>query len=525
MDESAFGRDDFPALVADRAAALLSLAQLITKDSDYRDSSLRASAWTRPLVGDIYAQASRTEELLDSYGARRNQAWRRLRACVAGLKVFSGVAYTLLHIRLFLPKYRLAKVVPDFGEATSEAIDFACKTVYGFALRLLEQTTLLEVPLLLPAPAAHRYAEILPVGSLSDDCDREGLHSVEETVVYLSTAFLHAAEEGRFLRVKHDGKIGFEQLVPEPINEQDVRRLEDTFHGLQARYDTNVADTNLESVDPELQALRGHITVVYHLLETATSLSHFYERHLSARGSTPQNASSPDFPAPAVDSTEMLRVLVDYSIRFADIYTDQTRERCRLMLRRYSVPGSVEVPIPRYRGFHVRPTTLIARIVRHYGADVLMKLDDEVYDAAVPIDLFRANEKLNAQKRRRVVADAMKLLAEEPLAEGRSNEELVRAVARRLFEQQKLFLYDRALSLTDVNISADLPPEACVVDCLKKLLDAGKIDLELDATVIFEGDRRVLMDIALLADQNYGEDDFGNNLALPPELSYLRSPR
>ncbi|WP_455383254.1 HPr family phosphocarrier protein [Salinispira pacifica] len=520
MSDTYISREQFVALLSDKAAALLSLAQLVTSRPEYAAKQSPGS-WTRPLLGDFHAQAARVEELVDAYGARRNLTWRRLRTCVAGIKLFSDVGYKLLHIRLFAPKYRLAPVTPDFSSATESAVGFACRMVHAFSLRLMAQAQELSLPLTLPASSRDTFAETLPSGSLPDDCDRESLRSVEETVVYLATAVLNAVEEGGFLRVQQSEKVQYQSLVPEVINEEDIRRLEDTFHGLQARYDTYVADTNLESVDSDLPVLRGHITVVYHLLEIATSLCHFYERHLSARASAAAAGSS----GTLIDPAETLQVLVEYAIRFAEIYTEKTKELCRGMLGRYSVPGSVEVPIPRYRGFHVRPTTLIARIVRHYGAEVRMRLDDEAYDASIPLDLFRANEKLNAEKRREMTSEAVQLLADEPLAEGRSNEELVRAVARRLFEQQKLILYDRALSLEGVSISPELPPEQCVVECLQKLLNAGKIDLELEVMVRFEGDRRVLMDIALLAEQNYGEDDFGNNLALPPELAYLRSGR
>ncbi len=524
MSVSFSSREEFVGIVADRAADLLSLAQLVTDRDEYRDPALLTSFWTRPLLGDFHSHAARTEELLDSYGARRNQAWRKLRSSVAAIKVFSDVGYKLLHIRLFLPKYRLPPVSPDFGTATREAIEFAARMVYAFAARLRDQSSTLNIPLRASVPEPAIYNERLPEGFLPDDCDRESLRSVEETVVYLSTAVLNAVEGGRFLRVRGKDRSSYDQLVPDPINEEEIRKLEDTFHGLQARYDTYVADTNLESVDSDLPVLRGHITVVYHLLETATSLCHFYERHQSVRGITTSTPES-EIAAGTVDPAKTLTLLVEYSIHYADVYTDQTRELCRRMLHRYSVPGSVEVPIPRYRGFHVRPTTMIARIVRHYGAEVQMKLGDESYDASIPLDLFRANEKLNAEKRRNIVTEAVRLLESEPLAEGRSNEELVRAVARRLFEQQKLILYDRALSLEGISISPEIPPQQCVTECLQKLLNAGKVDLELEVMVRFEGDRRVLMDIALLAEQNYGEDDFGNNLALPPELSYLRSSR
>ena len=41
-------------------------------------------------------------------------------------------------------------------------------------------------------------------------------------------------------------------------------------------------------------------------------------------------------------------------------------------------------------------------------------------------------------------------------------------------------------------------------------------------TAQFVGDKRVLADIRLLAECGYGEDKFGNNIALPEKLAYLR---
>jgi len=40
-----------------------------------------------------------------------------------------------------------------------------------------------------------------------------------------------------------------------------------------------------------------------------------------------------------------------------------------------------------------------------------------------------------------------------------------------------------------------------------------------------KGDKRVLDDIRLLAENGYGEDDSGNNIDLAPELGYLRYGR
>jgi phosphotransferase system HPr-like phosphotransfer protein len=50
---------------------------------------------------------------------------------------------------------------------------------------------------------------------------------------------------------------------------------------------------------------------------------------------------------------------------------------------------------------------------------------------------------------------------------------------------------------------------------------AGLIARKGYKTVLFKGDKRVLKDLKLLAEYNYGQDERGNQAALPPELSYL----
>jgi len=61
-----------------------------------------------------------------------------------------------------------------------------------------------------------------------------------------------------------------------------------------------------------------------------------------------------------------------------------------------------------------------------------------------------------------------------------------------------------------------------ITDEIAKLQVTGKIDIATDIHAVFTGDKRVLEDIGLLAENGYGEDAFGNNIALPERLAYLR---
>ena len=48
------------------------------------------------------------------------------------------------------------------------------------------------------------------------------------------------------------------------------------------------------------------------------------------------------------------------------------------------------------------------------------------------------------------------------------------------------------------------------------------MDMNVELTIGFRGDKRVLDDLKLLAAHGYGEDNLGNDIVLPPELAYLR---
>jgi len=101
-------------------------------------------------------------------------------------------------------------------------------------------------------------------------------------------------------------------------------------------------------------------------------------------------------------------------------------------------------------------------------------------------------------------------------------EKLVHRAIQALFSQNKLVLYERNIPLIEIKALPEETAAEYITRALIQLLTMGKIDVVMDINVTFLGDQRVLQDIRLLADNGYGEDDFGNNLPLPEKLSYLR---
>jgi hypothetical protein len=499
-------------LIERRAQRLLALAGYLAEVPAARE------ILTRPLAGDLLSYSMQFEELLDTYDASKSCNWCSLRAITATIKLFSDVSYELLHIRHRLPHYHLMPVERDFEAATHEAFDFSCLILTQAAKEILNEARNLGLRIPPKAELADVVLEPLPQGRLMHDCGARQVDTVAGTVTLLATAFLNLASESEDVRAVCRTPSPDGALHPATaLSEERLRSLEFQFHNLQSQYDTYVSGTQVEHQDRDLPALRGHVSVVFHLLRTATLFAHYYERHVNK-----QRCSVASFTRHAVEPEALLLVLTNYSIAFTDLYTSRAVSLCQEMLKRYAEVGQIEVPIPKYRGFHVRPSTLIAKLVLHYGSKVQMLLGDEVYEASSSLDLFRANEKINAQKRRWLAEEIVRLGLAPEHGEPEDAGSIVRSVVLALAERSKLVLYEQPLELPERIGAGEGTLLEKVTNETARLLAMGKIDIGIDVTVRFIGDTRVLSDIRLLAEHGYGEDNYGNNVPLPKQLAYLR---
>lgn len=506
---------EFNHLISERACRLLQLARLLS--AKHTKSHSNFIELTRPLMGDLFSQAVQLEELLDAYGARNNRRWSKFRSLTATIKLFSDACYKLLHIRHSLPSYLLLPIDQDFAASTAQSIIDTGEILATTTHRILIQASRLGLPIKASAITIEQFAEPLPAGRLARDRAARKVKSASETITQLATAYLNLAAESDLLHiVERVEPSEYATCIPDLISEDILRYLKFRFHSLQALYDTYVCETEIECLDTNLPILRGHISVVYHLLEIATGLVHYYERHLNIK-----TCDSSLRRKPVVAPQTLLTLLMNYSVAYAGMYLNQGRSLCHAMLRRYAEVEIVSVPVPCYRGLHVRPATLIARIVRHYGSDVRMELDGQSYDASAPMDIFRANEKINAQKRRWLLMEIGRL----PLPTGNLSHEQIQTaitdIVSKLAEQGKLIFYQKPLRLSD-EFSREGTLLEIITAEIAHLLATSQIDIKTDLTITFIGDKRVLSDLKLLAKSGYGEDRFGNNIALPKELAYLR---
>ena len=512
MDNGFVNEQDFHDLINRRTQTLLGLVHYLSQLEE------PTGALTRPLLGELLSQAMQLEELLDTYDAGKNCQWYRLRSLTAAVKLFADVSYELLHVRHRMPHYKLLQAEKDFVAATDAAIEFTGGVLVRAGEEMLKQAR--ERGLTIPSSHDREdaYGERLPKGRLPHDCGARRADTVAETVALLATAFLNLASESEDVRAASRAKQDeYALCVAASLSEERLRSLEFRFHNLQSQYDTHVSGTEAERKDESLPVLRGHASVVFHLLKTATLFAHYYERHVNKK---PCIASSDT--TCLVQGETLLSQLMNYSITFIDQYIGCAVNLCQEMLKRYAEVGRIEVPIPQYRGFHVRPSTLISKLVLHYGSKIQMLLGDQVYDAGSSLDLFRANEKINAEKRRWLAKKVVRIEITPEDAESQDVASCVHHAVLALAQKGKLIMYEQPLELPEnVGRTGSTLIEKVIAQT-GQLLTMGKIDIGTNMTAYFVGDKRVLADIRLLAEYGYGEDSFGNNIALPDKLAYLR---
>ena len=473
----------------------------------------------RDFLSSFHRETAQLQEMIDSHGAQTNQLWFPFRESIAAAKNFSIVTHSMLHIRQAIERYRLLTTRDEFWMKTDEVIGAFKEAIIKIATTIIAQSKMCDV-----------YEDELPASFRPCDeeafsfrlpADRQVRHidRIGDQAVYLAMQFLNLSEDRDVKDVLTErDEESFADCIPYPISEERMRLVEARFHNLQSLYDTYIFESDLEQQDPNLPFLRGHISMIYHLLSVGNDIVHYYIRHMSSlRRDTYRETEFPFEPG-------ALRNLVfEYPIAYARVYLESAVQLCQTMIQVYSETTEIDVPIPAYRGFHVRPSSLVSRIVLHYGSDVRMKLDDEEYDAASPLDLFRANEAINAMKRRQI-GDMLGKRPELQVPLPENYDDLVRELQLlfvRLMNEGSVVLYDTNLSFTELQVENDPTIADLASRYVRHFMSIAKMDIKSTITARFIGDSRALKDLEALASCGYGEDRMGNNIVLPDALEYL----
>ncbi len=469
-------------------------------------------------LGKSHSVASRLEEVLDHYNAINKMEWRSLRENVAAIKLFTDTAYITLHLKSSAPQYKLLSGIDIFLKDTDNVLDIFYTALQFSFDELVINGTKLGLKNCNEIDRKFSFSVHFPEGILETDIKKRHIDTPEKVIVNVATSYLNLSSDSIVIeKIANTGNKKYEDLIPEVISENIIRTLETKYHNLQSLYDTYILNTDIEDLDSDLKLIRGHASIVYHLLEASTNLIHYFERHMmDLKGLSYNYDKSP------LSRKDILGILVDYFLNYANQFLTAGVTLCREVIKKYAEKSSIIVKVPGYRGFHVRPSTLVSKIVHHYGSDVHLLIDNEKYDASLPMNLFCVNEKIYAEKRRNLARVISELKSVKNPVYKKNFEKGLINIFHELLELNKIINYSPEFSLPDLQSVDDETLGEFANRAIASLLAQGKIDLKTDFTVTFEGDKRVLADLEILANCGYGEDSYGNNIVLPEELSYIR---
>ena len=488
------------------------------------EKEMEDSLFTKRFYGNITTQARILEDFLDDYGAKNNRTWVYFRELVASARYMGYCSYMIQHVRNRYALYDVQNIKEkEFLGKTAHTQEFFNTAIQKVFRSICDEGSRLGLHIPEAKLKEEDFLDIASNKMLPHNLGEDFSSREEENVVKIASEYLNILRDHEDLLFdRHHTVREIEALIPEYLSEEKLRKFELRVHSLQSLYDTYLKNTKIETIHPSLNSMRGFISVALHLAEMATALIHFYEMHESELRQEKVRESIERI----IDKEKVLDCIVNYFLFYCFKHLTRGMSLAQSFLKNFVVLDSIKVPIPTYMGFHVRPATMVMKIVKHYGSEVTMHIDHEVYDAGSALDIFRANEKISAQKRQLIFEKIHPSSARGDIKR-EAIKEIVHEELDRLVTEGLLLSFDE-LKVDDLTCETEeeaMHPEEfkpMVAKEIKRLMAAGKIDIKIDIYATFKGDRRALKDIETLARASYGEDSAGNNIDLPAELEYLR---
>jgi len=188
------------------------------------------------------------------------------------------------------------------------------------------------------------------------------------------------------------------ELVPEQINEVSIRRYEMLIHNIQSSFDSYVVNTRSSNENLKLEQLRSHFSIVFNILQVMGRLLHFYERHLYDIGFKDVYKNVSESLSELIDRDVLLDRAVNFCLFYAWRFLSSGKALASQVLNENMETSVIDVGIPRDRGFHSRPSLLVAKIVQHYGGEVQMLINNDVFDASSVLDIQWAGGKIKKEE-------------------------------------------------------------------------------------------------------------------------------
>jgi len=353
--------------------------------------------FTKMLYSKLTATTKLLEDFLDFHGAKNNKNWYYFRELIAMLMHLSIGSYSQKHISNRLGFYGLENTAEFEGQG-QVTLDFLNSLLLKIAPVILEEARRLGIPIPDSGYEPSDFPTATTCEMLESDVDDTEKDQQKQHIVKIASEFLSIA--GNFDQLGFYEPYDIQEIraiVPEKVNEVEIRRFEMLVHNLQSSFDTYVIHGGYQFGKRKLTDLRGHFSVVFHLLQMTGRLLHLYERHLHEAGYKNTYKMVQDRLSFLVDPEMLLDRTINYGLYYACHFLNTGKKLAREILNENIERSSIKVGIPVALGFHSRPSLLVAKIVQYYGGQVELCVGPDRFDASSVLDIQWAGGKIHKE--------------------------------------------------------------------------------------------------------------------------------
>ncbi len=363
--------------------------------------------FTKKLYSKLITTSHLLEDLLDYHGAKNNWKWVYYRELCSAVRHISLAGYSQKHILNRLGFYEFEggndRVFRLESADTFRILQDSLKVAAPVILKEAERLDI-EVP-----EKGYSYRYFPSIGSpefldhnIDDLADvderqqRQNLTKIASEFLETIVNFEHFAFYERYSQEK------IRQLVPDSLNEVEIRRFEMLLHNLQSSFDSYVISSGGHCDNRLLNQLRSHFSIVFHMLQVMGRLLHFYERHLHDIGYKDIYKSVSESLGELIDPDVLLDRGVNYCLYYSWQFLSSGKKLASRIVNENMEISRITVDIPRDRGFHSRPSMLVAKIVHHYGGEVTLIVGEDRFDASSVLDIQWAGGKIKKEDIQRI---------------------------------------------------------------------------------------------------------------------------
>jgi phosphotransferase system HPr-like phosphotransfer protein len=359
--------------------------------------------FTKKLFSRLISTSHLLEDFLDLHGAKNNKQWFFYRELASTVCHLSLSGYSQRHISNRMVFYDL----PDVGNFEAEGektLEFITESLMNIAPVVIQEASRLDIEVPKGSYDQVNFPGVLTGEMLEYDIDDDQVSEQKQYIVKIASDFLNIVKMFEPLSFYEPYTLSeITSIVPSKVSEVVIRGFEMLIHNLQSSFDSYVVIGGYRYGNRKLKQLRAHFSVVLHILEVQGKMLHYYERHLLELGNIPIYRQVRKSLSELVDPNKLLDRTINYGLFYVSHFLNAGKKVAHEILDENIEKTSIRVGIPMTRGFHNRPSMMVAKIVQHFGGKVDLIVNGDRFDASSVLDIQWAGGKIQKENITEVV--------------------------------------------------------------------------------------------------------------------------